>query len=491
MTPVETQLRDYFDFVETQQGSVDVRALVATGERAAQSVPTARRISTRRGLLVAAAALVVVLVIVGGAALLMFEASVPPADTSVPATTAVPPIDTTITPLTETTAAPVPGTTPIRSAMDGTDVWDPASGVFVPIPTIAVTLANQTSLRDPPDAPGERALPGTIAFVSSTGPLIVREVDGSERNLTQGELPGRTIADPAWSPDGLRIAFVASTNQRGPASLFVAAADGSQLTRITDGADGLSPPHWSPDGSHIAFAQLEAGVFTVEPDGSNLVTLVAADRGGEARTTPRSLHFNEHSQLRASWSPDGERIAFIAGPGWGEVHVVDADGGMPERITNLVPGGVAVETIEWSPNGNKIVMTTSAFHLLVINADGSGLSRYEFPEDASVREVGRPAWSPDGRRILFSSFYPDQGGEFTINVMDADGSSLTRLDPPNSTEWQPLGPSETPPQWSPDGTHVAVVTVEGILILEVDGPGTSWLTETGATQIDPAWAPQP
>ncbi len=90
--------------------------------------------------------------------------------------------------------------------------------------------------------------------------------------------------DPAWSPDGRRIAFSRWTG--GHMHLFVANADGSDVKQITDGSEDDRQPTWSPDGRSLAFCSMhpndagwmQANLFVVHPDGSGLVQLTEGDR---------------------------------------------------------------------------------------------------------------------------------------------------------------------------------------------------------------------
>ena len=90
--------------------------------------------------------------------------------------------------------------------------------------------------------------------------------------------------DPAWSPDGRRIAFSRAVD--GRAHLFVMNADGTGAKQITDGPDDDVHPSWSPDGSALVFCSArgdevhwtQANLFSVRPDGSWLVQLTEGDR---------------------------------------------------------------------------------------------------------------------------------------------------------------------------------------------------------------------
>jgi Tol biopolymer transport system component len=91
-------------------------------------------------------------------------------------------------------------------------------------------------------------------------------------------------SDPAWSPDGARLAI--SRMQGGRSHLFVMNADGTGAMQITNGSDDDLHPSWSPDGKTIVFCSAhatgetwtQANLFVVRPDGSGLLQLTEGDR---------------------------------------------------------------------------------------------------------------------------------------------------------------------------------------------------------------------
>jgi Tol biopolymer transport system component len=256
--------------------------------------------------------------------------------------------------------------------------------------------------------------------------IYAMNADGSDvRQLT--DPPAIGTLDPAWSPDGRRIAFsgmnhcVFGTPGTCFNEIFVMNADGSGITKLTDqpGAGSVLPT-WSPDGRRIAFQRYTFGspgsgitavdIYAMNADGSNVVRLT--DDPGFA--------------LGPSWSPDGSRIAFSSGrDGDEELYVMNADGSNPRRLT-FNPG--SDQQASWSPDGARIAFASDrdgdpdvdGRDIYVMNAaDGLGLVRLT---DDPAYDAG-PAWSPDGARIAFTSGRDGSG----LFVMNADGSAVLLL----------------------------------------------------------------
>src|SRR5258708_471538 len=103
----------------------------------------------------------------------------------------------------------------------------------------------------------------TIAAAGSDS----RQAAGSQGKLSHEE-------SPAWSPDGMEIAFTSTRD--GNQELYVAAADGSNVRRLTSDAGLDAHPTWSPDGRRLAFSTDRWGdleLALIDADGSKLTRL--------------------------------------------------------------------------------------------------------------------------------------------------------------------------------------------------------------------------
>ncbi|HEY8375668.1 MAG TPA: hypothetical protein VIK91_04225, partial [Nannocystis sp.] len=193
--------------------------------------------------------------------------------------------------------------------------------------------------------------------------------------------------EPAFSPDGRRIAFVSSRD--GDAEIYVMRADGGDPRRITNFHRDDWGPVWSPDGGTLAFLSNREGVdriFLCKPDGTEVRRLTP-----EPSDTSNVLEF-EPSEAEPIFSPDGRALVF---------SIRTAPQRAALRRVDLATGAVAELT----------------------------------PGLASDRE---PAFSPDGSLLAFVS---DRDGDPELYLMRPDGTGVTRLTERPGPDWLP--------RWSP------------------------------------------
>ncbi len=228
---------------------------------------------------------------------------------------------------------------------------------------LALSLASPATVRSP--------VPwATLAFSKSE--IAGGGVYVAGRGRARLVLPA--ASDPAWSPNGRRLAYLAP-GAGGAADVFVADADGTNRGRLTATELEESSPTWAPDGRRLA----------VERNGS--IVLLRAD-GVEGRTLARGAE--------PAWSPGGQRIAFSAG---GDLFVVRTRGGRPQQLTS---SPATESSPSWAPDGRRLAYVTDETGVADIRIlDLRGRAVVQVTADPAVDSA--PAFSANGARVLFVS----------------------------------------------------------------------------------------
>lgn len=212
-------------------------------------------------------------------------------------------------------------------------------------------LRHEGAAYDPAWSPDGRR----IAVVLGDAIWVI-DANGAGRVL----LAGAPAHAPAWSPDGRQIAYEVGRGRAVGAHVWVMKANGRGKKPLVKGQS----PSWSPDGS-IAFDRLGAAVYVMRSDGSGVKRLTPKRRGCSGSP---------------AWSPGGARIAFVGNPTcrtYGQdIWVMRADGTRPLQVSKL--GGSFNPA--WSPDGRKLLFDSNRHgsgttDVYVMNADGKGERR--------------------------------------------------------------------------------------------------------------------
>ncbi|MCY4400182.1 MAG: amidohydrolase family protein [Gemmatimonadetes bacterium] len=397
--------------------------------------------------------------------------------------------------------------------------WAAAPAVAQTSGPIRVTLDEGTNIAVALSPDGE-----TLAFDLVGRIWVMPAAGGVAEPLTD---PLGDARQPAWSPDGSRIAFQAYWD--GNYHVWSVARDGTGLRQHTRGPFDHREPHWSPDGAGIAFSSDRAGSYdiwmlTVEdgavkrmtdapgseyapafaPDGRRLAFAAAGadDAAGiwvldgvVAGLEPRRAAAAEGAQINApGWSADGSTLLYNAiGGGRSLLRGVDADGGGVARILSGDDEDVFPFRVAATPGGFFYTGDGRIRHRAVNGASPRdvpftatvALDRSPYtrrPRDLTdpgpfpVRGIVSPAVSPDGRRIAFSAL-----GDLWLHTIGGNTQALT--DDP----W-----IETDPAWSPGGDRLAFSSDRDgeldLYIWDASGGGIERATE-GAGATMPAWSP--
>jgi TolB protein len=267
----------------------------------------------------------------------------------------------------------------------------------------------------------------------------------------------------AWSPDGTELVYAMQ------GSLWRQRVGSTEARQLTDGPGYDYEPDWSPDGSRIVYASYRDDAIELrllDPATGESAALVA---NGSVNLEPR-------------WSPDGRRIAFTSSLYEGRWHVFTADvtpEGSAERVQRITEDRESglpryyYNTVDhwlsptWSSDGTELIVVSNRGHIWGAGgfwrmpARPGGVAREIRDEETTWK--GRPDWSRDGRRVVYSSYLGRQWNQLWL--MTAEGANPLQL---TFGEWD-----ATAPRWSSDGRRIAYISNEtgntSLWIVEVPG----------------------
>ncbi|HEX7768781.1 MAG TPA: hypothetical protein VF422_02000, partial [Dokdonella sp.] len=322
--------------------------------------------------------------------------------------------------------------------------------------------------------------------------IVVRSIEPSQTvHLTQGR--NRHEALPAWSPDGMRIAFERLL-QPG-CSMHVASSLGGGERDLRQCADFRANYYdWTPDGRGLVTSDRAPGAV-----GGRTLAILDLERGGLAFLD--YARAADDQDLDPRYSPDGTRIAFRRGfTPYSDLFVMGADGSAVRQVTDI---NARIRGHAWTRDGRALVFASDhdgPVSLHVVDIDSGtiaalGIAPGEFPDtsrsdDSVAYEIPRtqsalarialsmdapaapvvlapstgndfaPAVSPDGRRIAFVS---DRSRQYQVWLHDvASGETRALTDAP--------GKAVTAPRWTPDGRQLVAIerSAQGRALVEID-----------------------
>ena len=255
--------------------------------------------------------------------------------------------------------------------------------------------------------------------------------DGS--NLHQLTHAGPDASAPAWSADGMRLAYTMAPFTGGLCgfclgSVVIAGPDGSVQSAIPGTTAGQASddgsPSWAPSGTRLVVDVCCSGELdAVGSDGSGRLRLVPGDSG-----TFASL---------GVWSPDGALIAEL-GSG-GSIALIAPDGTAP-RVLVTGSGSDPATAVAWSRD-SKLVAYSAADGVHVVPADGSAPPRLV----VAANSAGGLSFSPDDSELVYAAQHVDPGGPpqsdlFIVSLQGGAPARVLASSPYDDTSpaWQPL-----------------------------------------------------
>jgi TolB protein len=265
------------------------------------------------------------------------------------------------------------------------------------------------------DRDGER-MSGTVQE-RSIKEIYICDYDGeNQKRVTVGKT--LNIA-PRWSPDGRSIAY--TSYRRGGANLFISNIFQGTLDEVTKG-DKVGEnwlPAWSPDGTKLAFSSTRDGnpeIYVVNRDGSGL----------------RRITNHPNIDITPTWSPSGTQIAFTSDrSGSPQIYVVGADGLNLSKKTSEV----YADRPTWSPAPfNEIAFAAKSgpgFDIRVLDLSTGATKAITFGEGTNES----PAFSPNGRHIVFTSTRSGKAQVFTVSRDGKNVRQITRAGNNEKPDW--------------------------------------------------------
>ncbi len=308
------------------------------------------------------------------------------------------------------------------------------------------------------------ALTVIISAQETISPQEKTAADKSKTLTPEASLNLRTIADPQFSPDGSRLAFVVTEPAKGEnraRHIWLWGKKNDSARQITFSGKSESSPRWSPDGKQLAFLSNREEfeqIYAMRMDGGEASALTKGKRNIKS----------------FEWSPDGKQIAFLAPDAKGEdeekkekdkddAHVVDKEDKQArlwvlnmasQEVRALTPAAWKVSELCWAPAGDRVYVSatdTPASDRLTERIFSLAIA------DGVAKQIGAPRGpfdrieaTPDGKMVSYIGSREDGPEPHDLWLQPVSGGAARNLTGANLD--RPIGEYK----WLKEGSVIAV-----------------------------------
>lgn len=345
----------------------------------------------------------------------------------------------------------------------------------------------------PPTVPSTATGPATAATTTAS-PMAPPSATATQKATIPPATPTQQVTAVTEYPYAGHLIAFASMRAGGLPQIYTMNSDGSNQQRLFEASGGACQPAWSPDGKKLAYVSpcnRRADSYT------NNTGIYIYDL---ERDVSLSLVTDQTSDYDPAWSPDGTMLAFTSlRNGHEQIYLIV----LPETLygstnpapptleplsvirLNETPANEPARQPVWSPDGKRIAYSQKRFNtwrIWMMNSDGS--EQTEIIKNASATSDYLPFWAPDGARLFYCNTNPEltAPAKLMLNLVGSAESQPV-------SEYTPI----TDISLSFDGKALVFESSNGsnpdIYMMLSLGSDPIRLTDNPGVDFDPAWQP--